>query len=64
MYLNGAPVAITSKMQFIVALSVTESEYIETTECAQDMLFCMRVIKGMRLKVKKPMKIVMILSMI
>ena len=55
-YLNGASVAIVSKMQSIVALLVTESEYIEATECAQTMLFVMRVIESTRLRVKKPMK--------
>jgi hypothetical protein len=54
-YLNGSPISFTSKMQRIVALSVTESEYIEATECAQDMLFAMRVMNEMQLKVKLPM---------
>ena len=38
-YLNMALVAIACRMQRIVALSVTEAEFIQLVECAQDMLF-------------------------
>ena len=55
MYLNGSPISITSKIQRIVTLSVTESEYVEMTECMQNMLFAMPVLNDMELKVKLPM---------
>ena len=44
-----------SRMQGCVTLSVTEAETVAATQCAQDMLFVMRVIESMGLKVKKPM---------
>jgi hypothetical protein len=42
-------------MQDCVTLSVTEAELVAATTCAQDMLFSMRVLESMSLKVKKPM---------
>ena len=42
-------------MQSCVTLSVTEAELVAATECAQDMLFTMRLLELMGLKVKKPM---------
>jgi len=54
-FLCGAPVSIRSKMQDCVTLSVTEAELVAATQCAQDMLFVMRVLESMDLKVKKPM---------
>jgi hypothetical protein len=54
--LEGAPVIIRSKMEsIVVALSVTESELISSTECAQDMLYSMRIVKSIGLQVEKPM---------
>ena len=44
-----------SKMQGCVTLSVTEAELVSATHCAQDMLFIMRVMESIGLKVKKPM---------
>ena len=38
-----------------VTLSVTESELVSATHCAQDMLCAMRILESMGLKVKKPM---------
>ena len=54
-FLCDAPVTAKSKMQEITALSVTEAELIAAVQCAQDMLFIMRVLESMELKVKKPM---------
>ena len=54
-FLCGAPVVCRSRMQKCVTLSVTEAEYVAGVECAQDMLFTMRVLESMGLKVKKPM---------
>ena len=36
-------------------MSVTEAEAVAATACAQDMLFGMRILESMGLKVKKPM---------
>jgi hypothetical protein len=46
---------IQSKMESIVALSVTESELISGTECAQDMMYTLQIVKSMGLKVELPM---------
>jgi hypothetical protein len=54
-FLCGAPVCTRSKMQDCVTLSVTEAELVAATQCAQDMLFVMRVLESMDLKVRKPM---------
>jgi len=54
-FLEGAPVTTKSRMQGCVTLSVTEAELVSATQCAQDMLFDMRVLESMGLKVKKPM---------
>ena len=43
-----------SKMQSCVTLLVTEAELVSTTQCAQDMLYVMRMLESMGLKVKKP----------
>jgi hypothetical protein len=54
-FLCGAPVTIKSRMQGCVTLDVTSAELVSGTQCAQDMLFIMRVLESMGLKVKKPM---------
>jgi hypothetical protein len=54
-FLNGAPVNAKSKMQQCVTLSVTEAELVSATTCAQDMLFVMRLLESVGLKVKKTM---------
>jgi hypothetical protein len=50
--LEGAPVVMRSKMQKVVALSVTEVELMSGTECAQDMLYTMRIVESIGLKWK------------
>jgi hypothetical protein len=42
-------------MQKCVTLSVTEAELVSATPCAQDMIFVMRLLESIGLKVKKPM---------
>jgi hypothetical protein len=42
-------------MQESVTLDVTSAEFVSGTQCAQEMLFDMRVLESMGLKVKKPM---------
>jgi hypothetical protein len=54
-FLCGAPVTMKSRMQRCVTLDVTSAELVSATQCAQDMLFVMRVVESMGLKVKKPM---------
>jgi hypothetical protein len=58
-HLNGAPYTRKSKTQPIVTLSVTEAECMAATSCIQDMLFGMRFLESMNLKVKKPMVLYM-----
>ena len=54
-YLNCAPVTLTSRSQRIVAISVTEAELIQGCECAQDMLFVYHLLREMDLQVDLPM---------
>jgi hypothetical protein len=57
-FLFDLPISLKSKMMPIVALSVTEAELFAATCCAQDMLFEMRILASMGLKVfKKPMRL-------
>jgi hypothetical protein len=44
-----------SEMQSCVTLSVKEAELVSATACVQEMLFTMRVLESIGLKVKKPM---------
>jgi len=53
--LNGAPVVMRSVGQKIVALSVTETELIALAQVVQEMLYVMRLLESMQLKVQKPM---------
>lgn len=48
-------VATKSGMQKIVALSTTEAEIIAAVQCVQEMLYVMKLIQSLGLKVKKPM---------
>jgi hypothetical protein len=54
-FLCGAPVSTKSKMLQAVSLSVTEAELFAGCNCAQDMMFVMRILNSMGLKVKLPM---------
>ena len=44
-----------SAMQRIVAISVTEAELFAMTQCVQDMMFAMRIMNSLGLKVQLPM---------
>ena len=54
-FLCGALYKFCSIMPNIIATSVSKAEEITATECVQDMLFGMHLLKSMGLKVKKPM---------
>jgi len=54
-FLCDAPVTMKSGMQKVVALSVSEAELYSGTLCSQDMLYVMRVLESIGLKVQKPM---------
>jgi hypothetical protein len=56
---NGAAVSMKSKMQQHVTLLVTEAELAAGVACAQDMIFTMRLIESIGLKVKLPMSLQM-----
>ena len=56
-FLEGSPTSTRSRMQQSVTMSVTEAEYVAAADCAMDMLFQMRLLESIGLKVKKPMKI-------
>ena len=48
-------VAVKSGMQKIGALSMTEAEIIAVVKCVSEMLYVMKLIQSIGLKVKKPM---------
>ena len=54
---ENAIVAAKSGMQKIVALSTTEAEVIAAVQCVQEMLYVMKMLQSLGLKVKKPMMI-------
>ena len=54
-FLEGAPVMFKSSTQKVTFLSVMEAELSAGVTEAQDMLFVMRVMESMELKVRKPM---------
>jgi hypothetical protein len=54
-FLEGAPLSMKSSGQKSVTLSTAEAELASSTSCAQDMLYEMRVLESIGLKVKKPM---------
>jgi hypothetical protein len=55
MFLQEAPTSEKSKVQLFTTLSVTEAALSSGTDCAQDMLFAMRIPESVLLKVKRPM---------
>ena len=54
-FLNGAPVTMKSGQQTTVTLSTAEAELMSATQCAQDMLYVMKLLESLGLKVRKPM---------
>ena len=56
-YMEDTPIAVKSGMQRIVALSVSEAEVIAMVQCVQEMLYVMKLLNSMELKVKLPMVI-------
>lgn len=54
-FVEDAPVIFRSAMQRTVTLSVTESDQSAGIVTAQDMIYCLRIMTSMRLKVKVPM---------
>ena len=58
-FLNGMAYVRKSKMQKFVTMSITEAECVSGTSCVQDMLYGMRFLESLGLKVKKPMTLYM-----
>jgi hypothetical protein len=58
-YLNGVAYTRKSKMQKFVTTSVTKAEGASASDCAKDMLYGMRFLESLNLKVKKPMHLFM-----
>jgi hypothetical protein len=54
-HFEGVSVSEKCKQQNYVTLSVTEAEYGAASECAQDMLFVMRLVESMELQMEHPM---------
>jgi hypothetical protein len=57
-FFQDAPICEKSKVQQATTLSVTEAELFSGTDCAQDLLFGMRIVESIGLMVVKPMKLV------
>ena len=56
-YLEGAPIAIKSGMQKIIALSSSEAELIALVQCLQEIMFMKKVLESMELQVELPILI-------
>jgi hypothetical protein len=56
-FLQHAPISEKSKIQQTTALSVTEAELNSGIECVQDMLYAMRIMESIGLRVNKPMSL-------
>lgn len=54
-FLNQCPIIVRSSTQKTVSLSVTEAEQNAGVTTAQDMMFVLRLLEGLGLKVKLPM---------
>jgi histone deacetylase 1/2 len=55
-FMCKAPVSMKSGGQKSVTLSTAESELASVTQCVQDMLYVLRILELIELKVKKPMQ--------
>ena len=53
--MEGTVIVVKSGMQKIVALSTTEAEAIAIVQCVQELLYVMKLIESLKLKVRKPM---------
>lgn len=56
-FLEGCVINTKSRMQPIVALSVTEAELVAATECAQDLIYAKNILESIGLKVRLPIKL-------
>ena len=54
-FLEEAPINVKSIIQKVVALSAIKAKTIAGVQCVQNMLYCKRVLEGMRLQVELPM---------
>ena len=53
-WLEDAIIAVKSGMQKIVAISVTEAEVIALVQCVQELMYMLKVLQSMVLKVELP----------
>ena len=51
--LNRSPVVMRSVGQKIIALSVTEAEFMSLAQAVQEIICAMRILESMNLKVRK-----------
>jgi hypothetical protein len=56
-FLEDAPVAMKCVGQKMVTLSTAEAELAAATQCAQEMLYVMRILESIGLQVQKPMEL-------
>jgi hypothetical protein len=54
-FLEDAPITEKRNIQRCTSLSITEAELVSGSQCAQEMLFAMRVLESIGLLVQKPM---------
>ena len=53
-HLEGTPIDMASKMMPVMASSVTEAEFHAAVQCVQDVMFAMRFVTSVGLKVELP----------
>ncbi len=53
-FLLGCPIMWKSKQQQIIAMSLSEAEYIACTDAVKEILFITQVIESMKIQIKKP----------
>ena len=56
-FLEDSPVCMRSNQQKSVTLSTAEAELVAATSCAQEMLYVMRLLESVGLKVELPMRL-------
>ena len=54
-YFEGAPIAIKSVMQKVIALSATEAELIALIQCIQEIFYAKKILESLGLMVEVPM---------
>ena len=57
LFFNGSPIIWNSKRQHTVALSSAEAEYMAMSDTAKEILWCLRLVQELNLKVRLPIEL-------